>query len=89
MYLKPRNTTTTTEKDHQNSITNKRRRLYKYKIGQLVRISHQRKVFTRAYNEQWSYEVFKITRRFQMQGLSLYRLSDLLNFKIDGQFLSK
>lgn len=86
MYLKPRNTTTTTEKDHQNSITNKRRRLYKYKIGQLVRISYQRKVFTRAYNEQWSYEVFKITRRFQMQGLSLYRLSDLLNFKIDGSF---
>jgi hypothetical protein len=45
----------------------KRKRLFRFKIGQLVRISHQRQVFTRAYNEQWSYQVFKIKRPFQMQ----------------------
>ncbi|KAJ8300712.1 hypothetical protein KUTeg_022231 [Tegillarca granosa] len=29
------------------------------KIGQLVRISHLKGVFTRSYDEQWSYEVYK------------------------------
>jgi len=38
----------------------KRKRLFRFKIGQLVRISHQRQVFIRVYNEQWCYEVFKI-----------------------------
>ena len=53
----------------------------RFKIGQLVRISHQQ-VFIRAYNEQWSYEVFKAKRRFQMQGIHMYKLVDLLESDI-------
>lgn len=85
MYLKP-------QKSKKTSDTNAKKfrvqtkRLYKYKIGQLVRISHQRKVFTRAYNEQWSYEVFKINKRFQMQSIPMYKLVDLLEDQIKGYF---
>ena len=64
----------------------KRKRLFRFKIGQLVGISHQRPVFTRAYNEQWSYEVFKINRRFQIQGIPMYKLVDLLESDIKGNF---
>ena len=64
----------------------KRKRLFRFIIGQLVRISHQRRAFIRAYNEQWSYEVFRIKRRFQMQGIPIYTLVDLLESEIKGNF---
>jgi len=79
MYLKPKLMNVKKEKT-------KRKRLFRFKIGQLVRISHQRRAFIRAYNEQWSYEVFKIKRRFQMQGISMYKLVDLLESEIKGNF---
>ena len=50
MYLKPKFVNVKKKKT-------KRKRLFRFKIGQLVRISHQRRAFIRAYNEQWSYEV--------------------------------
>lgn len=77
MYLKPKHKTAESKKV-------KRTNLFRYKLGQLVRIFHQRKVFTRAYNEQRSYEVFKVERRFQMQGIPMYKLIDLLESDIKG-----
>ena len=59
----------------------KRKRLFRFKIGQLVRISHQQ-VFIRAYKEQWSYEVFKTKRHFQMHSIHMYKLVDLLESDI-------
>jgi hypothetical protein len=43
-------------------------------------------VFTRSYNEQWSYEALKIKRRFQMQDIPMYNLVDLLENDIKGNF---
>jgi hypothetical protein len=51
-----------------------------------VRISHQRRPFTRPQNEQWTYEVFEINRRFQMQSIPLYQLVDMLESPILGVF---
>ena len=79
MYLKPKLMNVKKKKT-------KRKRLFRFKIGQLVRISHQRQVFTRAYNEEWSYQVFKIKRPFQMQGIPMYKLVDLLESDIKGNF---
>jgi len=70
MYLKP--TLINVKKE-----TTKRKKLFRFKIGQLVRISHQQRALIRAYNEQWSYEVFKIKRRLQMQSIPMYKLVDL------------
>lgn len=57
-------------------------------IGQLVRISHLKDVFTRSYDEQWSYEVYKVSRRFMLQGIPMYKLQDLLQEQIQGIFYS-
>jgi hypothetical protein len=51
-----------------------------------VRILHQRRPFTRPQNEQWTYEVFEINRRFQMQSIPLYQLVDMLESPILGVF---
>ena len=64
----------------------RKRRLHKYKLGQLLRISHQRRSFTRAHNEQWTYEGFEINRRFQMQSIPLFNLVDMLESPILGVF---
>ena len=79
MYLQPKFVNVKKKKT-------KRKRLFRFIIGQLVRISHQRRAFIRAYNEQWSYEVFKIKRRFQMQGIPIYTLVDLLESEIKVNF---
>lgn len=78
MYLKPNIKKNKKVNGSKRKGKKKIKQLYKYKIGQIVRISHQRGPFTRVYNEQWSYEVFKISRRFQIQYLPLYRLVDML-----------
>ena len=85
MYLKPKKKRKV-DKSIKKGKKTIRRHLYKYKIGQLVRISHLRRPFQRVYNEQWSYEVFKIDRRFQMQGIPLYKLIDLMEDRIQGNF---
>lgn len=63
-----------------------RRRLFAFKIGQLVRISHLKSKFTRSYDEQWSYEIYKISRRFFIQGIPLYKPNDLLGQTVTGNF---
>ena len=85
MYLKPKKKRKV-DKSIKKGKKTIRRHLYKYKIGQLVRISHLRRPFHRVHNEQWSYEVFKINRRFQMQGIPLYKLVDLMEDRIRGNF---
>lgn len=85
MYLKPR-LRKNTNKSIKSEKKKKTRQLYRYKIGQLVRISHLRGPFQRVYNEQWSFEVFKICKRFQMQGIPLYELVDLMEDKVLGRF---
>lgn len=84
MYLKPRKKRRGVTKSIKKRNRSIKRSLFKYKIGQLVRISHLRRPFQRVYNEQWSYEVFKIDRRFQMQGIPLYKIVDLMEFRILG-----
>lgn len=86
MYLKPRKQSKQSALKSLRNTINKAKTLYRYKIGQLVRLSHQRKPFTRVYNKQWTYEVFKISRRFQMQSIPLYCVVDLLGEEVLGNW---
>ena len=88
MYLKPRVIARKNSRKNIKSSKKLRKKniLYRYKIGQLVRLAHQRKPFTKLYNEQWTYEVFKISKRFQMQSIPLYQLVDLLGDSVLGNF---
>lgn len=74
---------------NKSSLLKKKRKTkkgFKYKLGQLVRISHLKGAFTRSYNEQWSYEVYKIYRRFFLEGIPMYKLKDLALELISGNF---
>ena len=61
-------------------------KVFKFKIGQHVRISHMKYVFQRDYHIKWTQEVFIVTHRCKKQGLNLYRVKDFLNEDIDGHF---
>ncbi|XP_069128436.1 uncharacterized protein [Argopecten irradians] len=68
------------------SSTKRSKTPYAFKIGSLVRISHIRKPFDRAYQQKWTSEIFKIRRRFLIQNIPQYQLEDFQNEKIDGNF---
>ncbi|CAC5378377.1 unnamed protein product [Mytilus coruscus] len=82
MYLRPKKK----RKGKTSNVIKKgkkafRKSLYKYRKGQLVRISNQRRPFQRVYNEQWSYEIFgmaMLNKEFFVEGqpseLSLFDL---------------
>jgi hypothetical protein len=59
---------------------------FKFKVGDYVRISHLKTVFTRAYDETYSGEVFKVHKRYHRGTLPIYRLRDLQDEDIKGTF---
>ena len=59
---------------------------FKFKVGSYVRITHLRNVFTRAYDETYSGEVFQIHNRYHRGTLPIYRLRDLQGDDIKGTF---
>lgn len=64
----------------------KRSKKFKFSIGDRVRISYLRTVFTREYDQKWTGEVFKISSRFHRGGLPVYKLMDYHDEEITGTF---
>ena len=63
-----------------------KRKTFAFKVGDQVRISHLKYTFQRDYQQKWTEEVFRITKRLRQQGFNLYQLKDLLDEPIDGYF---
>jgi hypothetical protein len=61
----------------------------KLKIGDTVRISKEKGIFTKGYETNWSKEVFNIHRVNTLMPLPLYTLIDLKNEELIGQFYEK
>ena len=59
---------------------------FRLKKGDLVRISFVKQPFRRAYQEQYTTEVFKIANRLLKQGIPMYSLKDLNGEDIKGLF---
>lgn len=57
------------------------------KVNDIVRVSHENTAFIRAYNEQFSEEIFKVAQMFRMQSIPMYKIKDFLNELIKGIFL--
>jgi hypothetical protein len=57
-----------------------------FKVGDRVRISHMRNIFTREYDEKLSGEIFVVSERRLRGGLPIYRLKDYLEDEIKGIF---
>ena len=56
------------------------------KLGDLVRISHIRRVFQREYDERYTDELFRISSRRKRVGLNVYILKDLQDEPVLGTF---
>ena len=59
---------------------------YKFKIGDIVRISHIRKPFQRYYSEHWTNEVFYVKDRNMQEYIPVYTLTDYAKDPIKGIF---
>ena len=59
---------------------------YKYKIGDRVRITHLRNVFSREYDQKWTGEIFTVAQRFYRGNTPIYRLNDYDGEAITGSF---
>lgn len=56
-----------------------------FKVGDLVRVSHRKKVFSRGYTPNWSEEIFRIVRVNRTYPVT-YKLEDLKNEHVKGTF---
>lgn len=59
---------------------------FKYKIGEMVRLSYIKKPFQRDYQQKWTEELFKIIKRMTVDGINLYVLTDFANDPVKGSF---
>ena len=57
---------------------------FRFKKGDLVRISHLKHPFRRSYQQQYTSEVFKISNRQIKNGIPMYSLKDLNNQTISS-----
>ena len=73
-------------KDNTKSIKRKRRKVYKYKRGDHVRVSHLRKSFERAYDNKYSGDIFKIRQRSIRDERPIYKIEDWDGDPIIGNF---
>ena len=64
----------------------KKKNPFRYKVGDTVRISHLRNVFTREYDQKWTGEVFTITRRLLRNDIPVYKVKDYSGEDIRGTF---
>ena len=60
--------------------------IYKYKAGDLVRVSFIRKAFQREYDERWSRELFVVNGRFVSDDFPQYRLKYYAGEVVSGTF---
>ena len=75
-----------TENNGKKKKKRRTRRLFKFKVGDHVRISQLRQLFEKEYDERWTGEVFVIRRRFTRQNFPQYELEDIEGKGIVGNF---
>lgn len=81
-YLKKKN-----EKSTQKpKIKKKKGQVFKFKLGDLVRISQLKRVFEKGYQENWTLEYFKVYKRIKRDNQDIYKLKDMLDNEIKGTF---
>ena len=62
---------------------------FKFKVGDIVRVSFLRRQFQRQYDERWSRDLFVVTERFMKEGIPQYKLKDYDIEIITGTFYQK
>ena len=67
-------------------IVRKKKPIFKYKVGDKVRITHTRSPFDRAYDASWTAEIFTIHKRYNRHGIPVYRLVDWSDDPVKGTY---
>jgi ribosomal protein L19 len=61
---------------------------FKFKVGDFVRISSNRRTFQRDYEQKWTEEIFIIRRRYLRQGIAVYKVVHYEGDSVEGTFYS-
>ena len=64
----------------------KTKEMYRFKVGDQVRISYLRRLFDREYDQTWTGEVFTVRKRWWRDGLPVYELDDYSKDPLKGTF---
>ena len=70
----------------KGKISKQRKKAFKFKAGDQVRLSHLRYAFQRDYQEKWTEEVFLVSRRYYRDGIQVYKVTDMAGDPITGSF---
>ena len=73
-------------KNEEKKIRTKYPRIFKFKLGDRVKISYLKSTFDREYSEKWTGEIFTIIDRKINQGIPMYRIKDYNNDIIESFF---
>ena len=83
---KPTASTSKMEKPEESMSRKRNKKVFKYKIGDDVRISQLKHSFQRDYQQKWTEEYFKISKRYQRDRIPVYKIKDLADDPIEGTF---
>ena len=86
MYVEPYITKKKVAKKKVVKKKKEKKNPFRYKVGDTVRISHLRNVFTREYDQKWTGEVFTITRRLLRNDIPVSKVKDYSGEDIRGTF---
>ena len=64
------------KKDISTKKVKRVKKPFKFKVGDRVRISHLKNIFSREYDERWTGEIFTISQKILRGSISVYRLKD-------------
>ncbi|KAJ8319639.1 hypothetical protein KUTeg_002819 [Tegillarca granosa] len=65
------------------------RPVFKYKINDLVRITHLKRPFMREYDQKWTGEVFKVSKRIKREGIPTKTKQDQCSSRLDVSTMNK
>ena len=64
----------------------KRRKPFLFKVDDLVRVSYTKHIFTREYDEHFSHELFKVSKRYRRERIPVYKIKEFDGKEIIGVF---
>ncbi|KAJ8310935.1 hypothetical protein KUTeg_011512 [Tegillarca granosa] len=67
------------------SKVGKSRKTYKFKLGDTVRISYLKYQFQRAYDQQWTDEIFRVSKRFRRDDGQMFAIVQVAHKVLTGE----
>ena len=67
----------------------RKKQVYKFKIGDTVRITYRRSTFSRSYHPKWTGETFTIIKHYLREGIPVYKIADKAGEVVTGSFYTE